>query len=361
MNFKILVLKLKYSFFLTKALRKVCELFLCSVSKFKTRKHRDPSFLLTHCLTQSQHRALEALYKIEKTAPKKFSSIGEKSFLRCSVIIPFRDKWHLTQACLKSLLAQSLEGISLQVILVDNGSSQQDTQTELSCFLSDARVAWGIVRVDEPFNFSRLNNIGVEKTRAFEPHFLLFLNNDIELKSENIIQSILNFKQKMGEAAGAVGCTLLYPNQTIQHLFLAPGVKIAAGHPLKGIPFQPDMEWFQSPRPVAAVTGAFMCVSVSQFQKAGGFCELLATGYQDLDLCLKFQRDEMSNWVLPHLLCIHHENATRARAHNWREIQIVYERWGIALKANPYFSRFFTRESENIALKLFKCLPKKPL
>ena len=54
----------------------------------------------------------------------------------------------------------------------------------------------------------------------------------------------------------------------------------------KGAP--PETAQFVKPRPVPAVTGAFMSVAKAWFEKLGGFTQDYVFGhYEDADLCLK--------------------------------------------------------------------------
>lgn len=342
------LLKIKYSFFATKCLRKFYEFALRAFSAIKLGQTDDPTYLLASCLTPKQIQAYQALRNEIETTPAADSN----ALLSCSIIVPFRDKWPLTQACLNSLLAQDLSGLNLQVVLVDNGSQDTEVAQGLLQVTQEKRILWQTVKIDRPFNYSELNNVGFERTCDFKPDLVLFLNNDIEFTNPQDLRSLLYFKWKNRKITGAVGATLLYPDRHVQHLFLAPGVKIAAAHPLKGINYNPNHFWYQAPRPVAAVTGALLCLTPREFADLKGFDEQLATGYQDLDLCLKLQELGRSNWVVPSVVCIHHENATRSRSHNWKEIDLVYARWGKTLTQNAYLSDLLSRESEYPALRL---------
>ena len=63
-----------------------------------------------------------------------------------------------------------------------------------------------------PFNYSHINNVGVAHARG---EFILFLNNDIEVITEEWLTALLEHAQR--SPVGAVGAKLLYPDQTIQH------------------------------------------------------------------------------------------------------------------------------------------------
>lgn len=338
---------------ISKQIRKVGEYLLRMISAVKTIGISDCSYLLAHFNTESQKHAINFWKSFEGELIPIPVTLNP---IRCSILVPYRNNWHLTKKCLQSILDQNLRSVRLQIILIDNGSTEEEIELELVDFMSNEKVLWRKIRVDSEFNFSRLNNTGALETESFAPKYYLFLNNDVELTDDLCLEKTLLFKEMLGAKCGAVGCTLLYPNNKIQHLFLAPGIKIVGGHPLKGMPYDHTMVWFECPRPVAAVTGAFLLVSVEQFAEVGGFDESLATAYQDLDLCLKLQNATgvLSNWVLPGVICTHFENATRRKKHNWKETEIMYGKWANQLSKNKDFSDVFSKESEFPTLKLFR-------
>ena len=118
-----------------------------------------------------------------------------------SILIPFRDRVDLTQSCVASL-RRCAGAVAYELILIDNGSEQPVTQAWLDeqAQLDDVCV----VRVDEPFNYSRLNNIGRRHARGTH---LLLLNNDIEFRSAEVLQALLDPFAYRGTVAVGPGCS----------------------------------------------------------------------------------------------------------------------------------------------------------
>ncbi len=69
-----------------------------------------------------------------------------------------------------------------------------------------------VVRADEPFNFSRLINLGARKATG---EYLLILNNDTTSVDPGWLDAMLEHAQRPG--VGAVGARLLYPWLSPQH------------------------------------------------------------------------------------------------------------------------------------------------
>ncbi|HLP07358.1 MAG TPA: glycosyltransferase [Opitutaceae bacterium] len=271
---------------------------------------------------------------------------------RVLVIIPFRDKWPLTQQAIMSLMRQQLEGVTLLVALVDNGSLEADTRSGIADLLQRKipHIRFRHLRYEIPFNFSRLNNLAAQACSDFAPDHLLFLNNDVEFTEPNAITTLCAFIEG-NPRCGSVGCTLLYPDRRIQHLFIFVGCMIVGAHPFKGSRHDPTDPWFASPRPVAAATAALLLVRTSDYAAVHGFDEGLPS-VQDVDLALKLQQRGLVNWVLPRVVAIHHETRSRSHSSDWNEVAEIYARWGGHLEHNPYIPNRFSRWSEPIALCL---------
>jgi len=303
----------------------------------------------------------ELMARVEEFCRSKKS---KEPTIELAVIIPFRDSWEMTRDCVDSLLRQNREAIHLTLCLVDNGSQMQETQRgidALRCIWeknTNALEAQGstlhILTDNRPFNFSELNNCAVEYltrlNKNAEHEYLLFLNNDTLFEAPDSLERLLFFAT-LSPRIGAVGCTLLYRNSTVQHLFLAPGVKLAGAHPGKGIGMCSQNAWYADPRSVPAITGALLLVATKHFQKVNGFDTDLATSCQDLDFCLKLQERGLENWVLPNVFVRHFETSTRLKKNQATEITYVSSKWGSRLAMNQYYSHELTRWSERPALR----------
>ena len=268
------------------------------------------------------------------------------------VVIPFRDKWHLTDTCLKTLKEQDLSGLDVHVVLVDNGSEEAATADGISRLLDESprpNLSFSVDRLDIPFNYSRLNNLAVTHSAEFSADYILLLNNDVYFTATDTIVRMARFLNSKHSAA-SVGCSLLYPDQTIQHLFIFVGSKIVGAHPYKGRRLDLSDPWCKEPRPVGGATAALLMVRASDYNAVGGFDEELPSCYQDVDLALKFIDRGKTNWVIPQLTAIHAETQTRRPDHNWREVKYMSEKWGAKLWANDFVPPEFSRWSEQIAL-----------
>ena len=310
--------------------------------------------LLLHYETPAQQQAYVHLHEswADRGGGRRTGKL--KVSCRILVIIPFRDRWDLTATCLATLKQQELSHAEVLVALVDNGSTDQATKIGLEKLLAEEQspnLKFALKRYDIPFNYSQLNNLAVRDFADFGAEYYLLLNNDVFFTDPRTILTMADFLSSNDNAA-SLGCSLLYPDQRIQHLFIFVGSKIVGAHPFKGRYLDLSDPWCQKPRPVGAATAALLLVRASDFAKVGGFDENLPSCYQDVDLALKLLDLGQTNWVLPFISAIHAETQTRRPDHHWSEVRYMQDKWGEKLLSNVYISPKFSRWSEQIVLAL---------
>ena len=115
-----------------------------------------------------------------------------------SIIIPTRNMWQLLSQCLESIYDTDWPRDKLEIIVVDNGS------TEDSCIkgLIEASKLHKIIviRDDGDFNFSRLNNDAIRVSRG---ELIVLLNNDTKAITKSWLKELAAYALAPG--AGAVG------------------------------------------------------------------------------------------------------------------------------------------------------------
>ena len=271
-----------------------------------------------------------------------------------TIIIPFKNQLEMTEQCVRRLLTIT-DYPAYDILLVDNWS----TSAGLASF-ADQMTAAGeaknrpvrIMRVEEPFNYSRLNNLAAASTQA---EFLVLMNNDMTVSNEDWLA------QAMGEAladgkVAAVGGRFSYPNGTLQHAGVALGLGGVAGHVHVGIP---DGEGGYAGRAsfaqeMSAVTAAGMLVRHAAFDEVGGLDEAeLTVAFNDIDLCLKLRTAGYRVVYTPEFRAVHHESLSRGddvrpvqEARFFRETEVMKQRWGDMLQNDPFYNKHFSRDRQ---------------
>jgi GT2 family glycosyltransferase len=273
---------------------------------------------------------------------------------RVTIIIPTRDKVALLRNCLISVLGATRYP-DYDIIIVDNGSKQQETLDYLERIAQNPRVS--VVRDDGPFNYSALNNHAARRARG---QFLCLMNNDVEVLDDLWLTALV--RQAARPRIGAAGAKLLYDDHRIQHAGVIVGLHDAAGHAHR---FQrnADAGYFAQAhiaRYVTAVTGACMVVEKTKFDAVGGLDEgSFAVAFNDVDLCLKLNEAGYHNVYVPQAVLIHHESQSRGRdtapdqiARYRAELAALQSRWHTATYRDPLHHPSLDRASEEYILRL---------
>ena len=243
-------------------------------------------------------------------------SRGSKVSYDCSIIIPVWNNAALTQQCLTAL-AQVTEGVTFEVIVVDNGSTD-GVQEFLQTLGGDVRV----IRNQDNLGFAKACNQGA---RASTAPYLIFLNNDtIPLKGW--LTALVEDARTHSDVA-VVGSKLLYEDGTIQHAGVAFSREwFMPYHIYRGMNAQAPCVSHR--RELDCVTAACMLVRRDAFIDVDGFDEGYRNGFEDVDLCLKIRE---KNWKIvyqPHSVLFHLESRTPGRkTHDQDNSRRLHDRW----------------------------------
>ena len=267
------------------------------------------------------------------------------------IIIPSFNGADILESCIKSIFEKTTYQ-NFKITVIDNNSYENDFFTLINFWKEKEPARFQVIRDESPFNFSAINNAAVQKTKG---DYLLFLNNDTEVITEDWLEGMLGYAQL--EEVGAVGVKLLYPDNTIQHAGVVTGVCGTAIHVMCG--------WTRESTGLAgslklttnysAVTGACLMIKRDKFNAVGGFEEYLQVAFNDIDLCLKVREHGLYNIYLPFVELYHHESKTRGyedtaekKERFEKEISFIRQRWGNLLDNDPFYSPWLTRDNQNI-------------
>jgi GT2 family glycosyltransferase len=260
-----------------------------------------------------------------------------------SIIIPTKDRVELLKGCIDSIEGKTTYR-NFEIIILDNQSEKPDTLAYL------ASSSHRVVSVPNPFNYSRINNIGVTHARG---EFLLFLNNDTVVITEEWLTAMLEHAQR--EKVGAVGAKLLYPNQTIQHAGAVLGFRGVAGHVFWHMQDK-ERGYCDFPhviRNYSAVTAACLMMKKSIFTEVGGFNEGIQVAFNDIDLCLRIREKGYLIVYTPYATLYHLESASRKKLHPADDEEYFRKRWASVIHAgDPYYNPHLSLERFDFSLRI---------
>ncbi|OGW44693.1 MAG: hypothetical protein A2132_05315 [Nitrospirae bacterium RBG_16_43_11] len=252
---------------------------------------------------------------------------------RVAIIIPTRDRVDLLKRCIDSIEAKTTYK-NYEIIIVDDRSQEEATHRYFNSIRHRViKAGYGV-----EFNFSRIINRAVRES-GDDIEYLLFLNNDTEVITDNWIEEMLGWMQS--PEIGAVGAKLLYSDNTIQHagiiLALHEGLP---GHAFKTLPESSIgyLSLANVARNSSAVTAACMLTRRSSFEEVGGFDEEdLSEAYNDVDYCLKLREKGYRIVFTPYAILYHYEGRSRGRRVPVNNEHAFRKKWG-NIRVDPYFN-----------------------
>ena len=271
---------------------------------------------------------------------------------RVEIILPTRDLPDFLKRCLASIFSRSTYQ-NFRVNVIDNGSVEPATERILSDWRAREPQRFRVLKLDQPFNFSRLVNAGV---RSCDGPYLLLLNNDTEVITGDWMEAMLEQAQR--PVIGVVGARLLYDDGALQHAGVVIGLGELAGHIYRRAPRDDHGpgEEILTIRNYSAVTAACMMVRRDVFEAVGGFDERMAVEFNDTDFCLRVLRLGYRNVYVPHAELYHHESKSRgagelsASAHKSGGRELFRERWQTSSYRDPYYNPNLTTITDDGAI-----------
>jgi len=277
-----------------------------------------------------------------------------------SIIIPTKDNVDVLKICITSII-QKTNYSNYEIVIVNNKSNHNKTYDYFEEIETRNNVR--ILEYNEDFNFSAINNFAVQNSNG---EVIVFLNNDTEIITESWLTAMLEHVQR--NEVGAVGCKLLYPNNTIQHAGVILGItdtpseKGVAGHSHKHLPNTNHgyIGRVDVVHNLSVVTAACMMLRKDVFEEVGGFDKNLAVAFNDVDFCLKTREKGYLIVYTPYAELYHHESLSRGyedtpekQRRFSKEVRYIRDKWGKTIDGgDPYYNPNLTLEREDFSIKM---------
>jgi GT2 family glycosyltransferase len=202
-----------------------------------------------------------------------------------------------------SLVASLPAGLSYEVILVDDGSTDGTRE-----WLATLRAPFHVLLNPRNLGYAASNNRGAA---AAQGRMLAFLNNDLVL-SGGWLQPMISALEALGARAGMVGnVQVAAATGDVDHsgIWVTENGKTEHDRRAPGL-----LARLLEPEPaVFAVTGACMLVRAQAWRRLGGFDEGFSNGCEDVDLCLRAGRLGLINVVALRSRVLHHVSSSPGR------------------------------------------------
>ncbi|OGM13533.1 hypothetical protein A3A76_03590 [Candidatus Woesebacteria bacterium RIFCSPLOWO2_01_FULL_39_23] len=243
-----------------------------------------------------------------------------------SIVITSYNTKELLVGCLNSIF-NNTHNLTYEVIVVDNASTDgsvtairklQKTMIRQAHdpgqSQADSALQMKIITNKKNVGFGRATNQGINRANG---KYVLLLNSDTIVKS-NVLAGMAGWMDKRLKV-GAATCALLNSDNTLQGtggyfpslfrvfawMFFLDDIPlidtlIKPFHPMhRRSPFYKGEIYYQSPREVEWITGAFMMLRKTALDKSGLFDEDYFMYTEDTDLCFRIKKYGWEVWYLP--------------------------------------------------------------
>ncbi len=246
----------------------------------------------------ASHEICPTIYRI-KFEPSEFPKV--------SIVIPIKDALSSTKKCIDSARKHT-NYPCFEIVVINNASDDIGLLKYLRKEQSENRIK--VIDYNKSFNHSEMNNIA---TASVESEFVLFMNNDIEIISEEWLEQLVAITE-LDDSIAVVGGLISYPNGMVQHGGVIFGLNGTAGHAHKYIfnEMPGYLGRLHTLQEMSGITAALALVRRSCFDHVGGFnSNRYPTLFNDVDLCIRLRNKGYRCIYNPMVRAIHHETKTR--------------------------------------------------
>lgn len=198
----------------------------------------------------------------------------KKKYKNISVVFPTFNGWSDTKECLKSLESIIYPKEKLEIIIVDNNSSDSTPRLIRKNF---PQVV--LIQQSSNIGFAKAVNVGIKNSKG---EYLLITNNDVAF-DKNYFKSMLNLAEA-DEKIGIIGGMVYLKNPKNKVGF--DGLRV---NPYLGY-HQYDLKDLDKIRSCDLVSGNGMFIRRRMLEKIGPFDEGYFFYFEDLDLCLRAKK-----------------------------------------------------------------------
>jgi len=223
----------------------------------------------------------------------------QATYPHVSVVIVSLNGRALLADCLDALAAQDYPQDRIEIIVVDNGSTD-DSVT----FVRASYPTVQVIEAGRNLGFAGGNNLGA---RAATGDYLAFINNDARA-DPGWLRALVEALEKQPEYACASARMLSQDGRTID--FVGPALNLygRAFQIDEGLPVTPG--FYDEPREILAPCGGAMLVRRNTFLDAGGFDEDYIAYYEDVDLGWRLWLYGHKVLLVPQAIVYHRKHQT---------------------------------------------------
>lgn len=276
-----------------------------------------------------------------------------------SVIIVNYKNPHLITQCVQSIVKHE-KMIDYEIIVIDN-NSKDDTEQELHTICP--KLKW--IQMGYNSGFGRANNVGIREAKG---EYILFLNSDIIVPQDNVLNTCVKHLQELGDKNIVLGTKLCNQDGSYQETLRLrfPKIKdksranalyiLIVNRLLKKYPYQKEKcqqyEAHQKSGFVAWINGAFLLVNKQTLiTKELFFDDDLFLYGEDIEWCWLAQKKDVRFYHYADAQLVHIGSASMP-GNVPKRAQIIVSDWVMTRKCRGRFVLFANLMQETFNLIL---------
>lgn len=214
-----------------------------------------------------------------------------------------------TKKCISSVIEQTSNELSYQIIVVDNASEKEDFKNLNSFIDTISKDFIQLHRSRINTGFGGGNMHGVQFTNA---KYYLFLNNDT-LLLDHPIKVCYDFMEAQSEAALCGPQIYNERNEkTVSFDHFTSFAREVFGRKIPEIIFsKPNRKKeYKEPIVVDYVNGSFMFFRANDFDSVGGFDTNIFLYFEECDICYRLKKKDRMTYFIPNASYMHHQGVS---------------------------------------------------
>jgi GT2 family glycosyltransferase/glycosyltransferase involved in cell wall biosynthesis len=260
--------------------------------------------------------------------------VGTETLPPVSIVIPTcLHKYEIVTRCFNGLVERTNYPNFEVIVVLNNVRDMASARAFLAKWPFTVRVWEGA------FNWAGINNFGA---KASSGDYLLFLNDDVEPVDPSWLRQMVRIACL--KSVGAVGATLKYPNNVIQHGGItisnyADSRRHCGRHIFRFCTGDEShiTSIVHHDHECRAVTGACLLTRRDCFNELSGFDESLEVVTNDTDYCLRLDARGYVN-VISAAVLTHHEGISRTGIEEVDDLKRFWKRWSSRLSVDDPFT-----------------------
>lgn len=273
---------------------------LCKELKNKDLDLLERQFNIAVLGINGEPEKVKLVKSIKKSKIKDYKKLEFKVYddPLVSIIIPVYNQFDYTYNCLKSILENTIDDISYEIIIGD------DCSLDLTKDIS--KIVKGIKVIRNKTNLKFLLNCNNAASYA-KGKYILFLNNDTQVQ-EHFLKPLIDLIESR-EDIGMVGSQLLYPDGLLQE---AGGIVFKDASAWNyGNKQSPNAAEYNYVKEVDYISGASIMIKRDLWNEIGGFDTRFAPSYyEDTDLAFEVRKHGFKVMYQPLSKVVHFEGVS---------------------------------------------------